>query len=354
MARFILPRLKSKGEPPGTLIHIGSQKMKKSIVTLFKFNTDELFTEIEITPEQLKTEMDDHRVNWINVYGLHDTKLIQTIGEIFSIDPLILEDILNTDQRPKLTEENEHPVFILKDLSYDKTEQKVSAEQVSIMLHENKVIVFHERRGELFNPVKDRINKSRGKIRTRKAAYLVYALMDTIVDNYLTIIEQLGDEVEKLGLAVLKSSDNKLAQQLFHIKTELNYLRRHIRPLRELMNQWSKTEYPHFDKSIHKFIKDLHDLVNQCFDALDSYEVLLTDYQNVLFSNQSNRTNEIMRVLTIFASIFIPLTFVAGIYGTNFSYIPEFNYKYSYFIFWGALVIIAGWMLFYFRRKKWF
>lgn len=354
MARFILPRIKSKGEPPGTLIHIGSKKMVNPVLTLFKYNDQEAIPETEIAPDQLGKELDDRHINWINVYGLHDTALIQRIGELFSIHPLILEDIVNTDQRPKLIEEDEHPIFFLKDLSYDADACKVNAEHIAIILIDNKVIAFQEQQEDVFKPVKERILKGRGKIRTKKAPYLVYALMDTIVDNYFTVIEQVGDEVENLGSTILHANDNKLVQRLFRVKTELNFLRRHIRPLRELMVHWSKTEYPHFDKSIHKFIKDLHDLVNQCFDALDSYEVLLSDYQNVLFSNQSNRTNEIMRVLTIYASIFIPLTFVAGVYGTNFEYIPEYGYKYSYWIFWGVLIVIAGFMLLYFKRKRWF
>jgi magnesium transporter len=278
---------------------------------------------------------------------------MQKIGDIFDLHPLLLEDIMNTDQRPKLEEFDNCLFLVLKMLRYDKEKQVIIAEQLSMVLGRTFLLTFQEQPGDVFEPVRERIRKQKGRIRATGIDYLAYALVDTVIDNYIAIIERIGEQIEDLDEEVLTNPKPVVMEKINTLKREMNYLRKSIRPLREAVIQLLKLDSKLIKDKTIPFLRDLQDLIIHATEAIDMYREMLSDQLNIYNSSISNRMNEIMKVLTIFAAIFIPLTFVAGIYGTNFEYLPELHYKYSYFILWGVMISVAIAMLSYFKRKDW-
>lgn len=353
MARFIKSRKKSYGTMPGALIFIGNQKMEKTEIHLMIFSKEHISETEAGNVDEIPETVPADAVLWINVYGLQDTELIGRLGEKFSIHPLDLEDILNTDQRPKVAQNDKYLTFFLKVLQYHEDSGKVTGDQVSIILGKNKVITFQEKRGHYFDPIRERIRKSRGRIRHAGADYLAYALIDTLVDGYIHTIESLGASIENAEDEVLHHSEKSTLEKIYRLKTNVGFTRKSIYPLKEIMLILNKTEMSLIQEKTYVFLKDLTDLTTQALEAVEIYHNLANDYLNIYHSNVANRTNEVMKVLTIFASIFIPLTFIAGVYGTNFEYVPELDLRYGYFAMWGIMIVMAGIMLYYFRRKGW-
>lgn len=353
MARFLKDRSKTKGTAPGSLILIGKQKMDKTIIQLMKFDKDELTEKVVSSIQAAKTEFKPGAVNWINIYGIHDLEMIQSLGNEFNLPSLLLEDILNTDQPPKYENGENYDAFILKMLHAEENSNRVHAEQITIILGENYVLTLQERVGDFFNPVRERIRKGKGRLRHHGNDYLAYALMDTIVDNYTMLIEKIGNKVEEIEDRLFSQMDSAIVEEIYQFKTELNYLRKSIRPVRDYLLILNKTEDSYIQDKNRQFLNDLLDLVSQCTDAIELYNNMLSDQLNIYNSNMSNKMNEVMKTLTIFASVFIPLTFVAGIYGMNFEHMPELRYKYSYLIFWIAVILLGGGLFIYFKRKKW-
>ncbi|MDD2381903.1 MAG: magnesium/cobalt transporter CorA [Mariniphaga sp.] len=353
MARFIKSRKKSHGTMPGSLIFIGNRKMEKSEIRLIIFNSEHV-EEMQVeTLDEIPQNLPEGTVVWVNIYGLQDTELIAKAGEYFFISPLELEDILNTDQRPKVTENEKSLTFFLKILDYRQEIDRVTGDQVTIILRDNSVITFQEKPAHYFDAVRERIRTGKGRIRNAGADYLAYVLIDTLVDGYIHCIESLGLNLEAMEDEVLHHSQNSTVEKIYRFKTNISFLRKSIFPLREIMLFLNKVETKLIQKKSIHYLKDLNDLTTQALEAVEIYYNMANDYLNIYHSNISNRTNEVMKVLTIFASIFIPLTFVAGVYGTNFDYLPELHFKYSYFIMPGVMLAIAITMLFYFTRKKW-
>ncbi len=353
MARFLKDRIKTKGQAPGTLVFIGNRKMDAPLIQVIEYNSEYLEEKECSTIEDAYKNIKPSCVTWINVYGLHDLELIRKIGEVFSIPLLILEDIVNTDQRPKYEEAENHDIFFLKMLRQEEKDSRVHAEQISIILGENYLLTLQEKRGDVFTPVRERIRKNKGTLRLRGNDYLAYALMDTIVDNYTYLIERIGGQVEDLEDRLFSRKDSTIVEEIYAYKTELNYLRKSVRPVKELMLSLLKTENSFFKESNSHYLNDLYDLVTQSTDAIELYNNLVADQLNIYNTNASNRLNEVMKVLTIFASIFIPLTFIAGVYGMNFKYIPELEYQYSYPIFWGVVIATIIILFIFFKRRKW-
>jgi magnesium transporter len=242
----------------------------------------------------------------------------------------------------------------MKMLQYNEEEQRVTAEQLSMVLGPDFLITFQERPGDVFEPVRDRIRKHKGRIRISGNDYLAYALMDTVIDNYIYLIEHIGEQIEELEEQILENPHKETLKQINVFKREISFLGKVIRPLREMVNRLARSESEYFYENTSPFIKDLLDLVIHAIETIDTYREILSDYLNIYHTNLSTRMNEVMKVLTIFAAIFIPLTFLAGIYGTNFDYIPELGFRYSYFIMWGVMATMAVVMIIYFRKKKWF
>lgn len=353
MARFLKSRVKAKGASPGSLIFMGRKKMESTKIRLFKYSENKTSENEFNSIEKALKAIDNSQINWLNIDGIHNTDIVQKIGKHFNISPLALENILNTGQRAKLFEDKESVTLITKAIYYNTDENIISVEQISFVLLENTVISFQEETGDHFEPVRLRIRTGFGRIRKSTADYLMYTLIDCLVDNYLINLEQLGEKIEAFE-AKLSEPNKEISIQLFKYKTEVSYFRKTIKPLKEVLIRLirSKTELVKADNLV--YYQELYDIEDQSIEAAENYFSMTNDLINLYNINISNKVNEVMKVLTIFASIFIPLTFIAGIYGTNFDYVPELHYKHSYFVMWGAMISVAGIMLYYFKKHKWF
>ena len=353
MARFLKDRKASKGQIPGSLILIGNQKMDQPVLKLMEYNPKSLVElELKSIAEAISTKSPDS-VSWLNIYGIHDLEMMKQIGEELEFQPLLMEDILNTDQRPKYEEGPSYSAFILKMLMYNESEKKISSEQFTLILGKHYVLTLQEQVGDVFNPVRERIRTAKKTSRLFDADYLAYALLDTIVDNYIQITETIGREIESLEERLFSDPDNSLVQEIYTLKTELSFLRKSIRPVKDVMRDLMRSENSLFQEKYFHFLKDLDDLITQAAEAIELYSAMISDHLNIYSTNVNNRINEVMKVLTIFASIFIPLTFLAGIYGMNFEFLPELSFKYSYLIFWVIVILVVVGLLNYFKRKKW-
>ena len=311
--------------------------------------TEKQVGDIDEIPESIP----ENAVLWVNVYGLQDTRLIEKFGWRYSIPQLELEDILNTDQRPKVSVTPGNLILFLKILEFRQEHMQVGGDQLSIVVGENYVITFQEKVAKYLEPVRERIRHGKGRIRKAGPDYLAYAIADTMVDSYIHTIENVGTIIENMEEEVLRETRKETLEKIFRLKTNVGFIRKSIWPLKEMMLFLNKTESALIDTQTKDFLKDLNDLTLQALEAVDVYYGMATDFLNIYHTNVSTRTNEVMKVLTIFASIFIPLTFIAGVYGTNFNYMPELEYRYSYFIMLGGMLIVAGIMLYYFKRKDW-
>jgi len=352
MARFFRDRLKSKGKAPGTIVFIGDQKVESTEVNIIAYNKEEVKESSNIQISAIEDSIQPKFINWINLYGIHDQEKIKEIGNLFNLSAMLLEDIVNTDQRPKFEESENYLSFILKTIDYDEKNRKVHAEQISLVLGKGYVLTIQEQSIKIFEPVRDRIRNSKSRLRSSGADYLAYALLDNIIDNYLFVIGNMGEQIEDLCRAIIIHPKNSIASQVYNFKIELNYLRKVVRPVKDMLLLWHNSESPLIDKKTREFLRDLSDLATQAEESIEIYGNILTDtlYYN---TNISNKSNEIIKVLTIFTTIFIPLTFLVGIYGMNFKYFPELDFKYSYPIFWCVTVLITLGLFVFFKKKKW-
>jgi magnesium transporter len=353
MARFIKDRKASKGQIPGSLILIGKQKMEKPVIRLMEYNPKHLLEKELSSIDEALAFKDPNTVTWINIYGIHDQDLMGRLGEKFGLHSLFLEDVMNTDQRPKYEDGENFDAVILKMLKYDESTKLISAEQFTMILGKHFVLTLQEQTGDVFDPVRERIRNAKATSRLYDADYLAYALLDTIVDNYIQVTEAIGREIESLEDRIFLNPEKSLVEEIYKFKTELSFLRKSVRPVKDLTGQLMKSENTLFKEKHLHFLKDLDDLVIQATEAIELYNGMISDHLNIYSTNVNNRINEVMKVLTIFASIFIPLTFLAGIYGMNFQYLPELGFKYSYLIFWIVVVCVVTGLLIYFKRKKW-
>lgn len=354
MARYFKNRIENKGLPPGSLVFIGQKKVEKVHIELVSFNKEDLNSFNYGSLEEVPAASENH-INWYNIFGLDDVDFMKSLRERLEIHPLIMEDVMNTGQRAKF-EEFDSSVFVsLKMLQFDESSMKVLSEQVSFILFEKGLICFQEAPGDVFDPIRKRLQNKLGNLRKSNTDYLLYVLIDSIVDNYIYLIESLGESIDNLELEVLDNPDESILQKINSYKKELHFIQKIIKPVRELMSNLLKSN-SHLlqDKKIKPFFKDLNDLVIHAIESVDTYRLILTDYFQLYHSAMSAKMNDIMKVLTIFSAIFIPLSFFAGVYGTNFEHFPELKFKYAYPVFWLFILGITGTMLVYFKRKKWF
>lgn len=353
MARFIKDKRSAIGGTPGVPIFIGTQKTEEITAQVIEYTPTDL---LEVKPTEavaIPAKEFPQSVHWINVNGLHNTETIKKIGIQFGIHPLVIEDLVNTGQRPKFEEYDSYLFMVLKMMHIEPESGNVVNEQLSIIWSNDFVLTFQERPGDVFDPVRNRIRESKGRIRKQGNDYLVYALVDSVVDSYHSIIERMGDEIENIENKIFEKFDKSILNEINYYKREMNYLRKTIRPIADAIMKLNKSESSFLCADVHLFNRDLLDLVIQGRDIIDTYRDMLSDDLDIYNSEVSNRMNEIMKILTIFSAVFIPLTFIAGIYGTNFEYLPELKYRYSYFIFWGVMVCITSLMILFFKRKKW-
>lgn len=347
-------RSEKAGLPPGTLIHVGEKREGEVGLHLIHYGTDVLeekslsnFTEYE--NKEIKTE----GIEWLDVVGLHDTALIEQIGKKFSIHPLALEDILNTEQRPKIDEYDDFLYIVLKMLDLDEETGALTIEQVSFILKENLVISFQERKGDVFDSVRERIRNTAGRFRKLGADYLLYALMDSVVDNYFVILEKIGEQVEETEELLLTHPDQETVRSIYRMKRELLTLRHAVWPLREAVSSIRKTEHILVQSQTQTYFSDLYDHVIQNIDTVENFRETVSGMLDLYLSSISNRMNEVMRVLTVIATLFIPLTFIVGVYGMNFKYMPELEWHWGYPFVWILMICVAFVMMYWFKRKKW-
>jgi magnesium transporter len=341
------------GLPPGTLIYVGEKKVESVRITYIDYD-EQSFQEKQVPGiEECLKFKNTPTVTWINIDGLHDIELLEKIGTGFELHPLILEDILSTGQRPKFEDFEKYIFIVLKMISYNEENQSVEAEQVSLILGPNYVISFQERLGDVFEQIRDRIRKAKGRVRKMGADYLAYALIDAIVDNYFVILERLGEKIESMEEEVVGDPTERTVQQIHSLKREMITLRKSIWPLRELIAGLQKSESSLIKETTDIYLRDVYDHTIQIIDTIESFRDMVSGMLDIYLSSLSNKMNAVMKVLTIIATLFIPLTFVAGIYGMNFEYMPELKVRWAYGAVWLVMITIAVIMLFYFRRKKW-
>ncbi len=352
-SRPIRPRLKRPGLPPGTLVYVGDKKMEAARVSYIDYDEKHVDEKQVSAVEECFPFKATPTVTWVNIDGLHEIEIIEKIGKEFELHPLILEDILHTAQRPKIEDFDKYLFVVLKMLSYNDATQAVDAEQVSIVLGSNFVISFQERPGDVFDEIRGRIRNAKGRIRTMGPDYLCYALLDAIVDGYFSILEKLGERIESMEEELVSDPTERTLHQIHALKREMISLRKSVWPLRELISGLQRSESSLISDSTEVYLRDVYDHTIQVIDTVESFRDMASGMLDIYLSSISNKMNAVMKVLTIIATIFIPLTFVAGIYGMNFENMPELKWRWGYLIVWLVMATITACMVVYFRRKKW-
>jgi len=344
-------RSKKTGLSPGSLVHVGAEYAEKSKITLIRYN-ETIFEEKEIASiSDLLREKNNEGIVWINVDGL-DAKLIEDVGGIYDLHPLILEDILNTDQRPKTEDFGNYIYIVLKNFN-NKNNGNLPSEQVSIILGKNFILSFKEKETSLFEPIRERLRGNKGRIRKAGPDNLAHALIDNVVDNYFFVLEELEERIEYLEDDLVTQTSPVNLQAIHSLKRELIVLRKSLWPLREAISTLERTDSELITASTHIYFKDIFDHIIAIIDTVETYREMLSGMLDIYLSTVSNRLNEVMKVLTIIATIFMPLTFLAGVYGMNFKYMPELEWRFGYFSVLGVMLVIALLMLKYFKNKKW-
>jgi len=353
MPRLIKGRSKKVGLPPGTLVHIGEKKVDATRITILDYD-EAHFREEEIkTVDECIAFKDKPSVTWINVDGIHQVEILERLSDCFGLHPLVAEDILNTDQRPKMEDFGDYIFIVLKMVYQDHKNDEVVVEQMSLILGANFVISFQEREGDMFDPIRERIRSEKGRIRRMGADYLAYTLIDATVDRYFTILEKLGETVEDLEEALVTDPRPETLQSIHNLKREMIFLRKSVWPLREVVGGLERSESLLIKESTEIYLRDVYDHTIQVIDAVETFRDMLSGMLDIYLSSVSNRMNEVMKVLTIVATIFIPLTLIAGIYGMNFRFMPELEWRWAYPIVWLVMITVATLMVLYFRRKGW-
>lgn len=344
---------KKIGASPGTLVHVGDRKVETVKISVFEYDAERL---TEKTPRRIEDCTfcpAGPQVCWVDIAGIHQVDILEKCGAIFGLHPLVLEDILNTSHRPKYEEHDDFLFLVLKMLSLPENGTDIRIEQVSLIVGRNHLLTFQEQEGDLFNGVRERLRGNRGKIRKHGADYLAYALIDAIVDGHFLILEKFGDEIERLEDELLNHPSPETLHQIHNLKREMILLRKSVWPLRELIGRLQRAESPLIAESTGIFLRDVYDHTIQIIDTVETFRDMLAGMLDLYLSSVSNRMNEIMKVLTIIATIFIPLTFLAGVYGMNFDYLPELRWRWGYATFWILCIVCALGMLKFFRGKKW-
>jgi len=346
-------RSQKAGLPPGTLVHIGERKAEATRITIFDYDPDRFTEKTVQTAQEAIQFRQQPTVTWVNVDGLHEVEILRELGEGFGLHPLVLEDILNTENRPKAEDYGEYIFLIVHELSLDPGSHTVSKEQISLVIGRNFVLSFQEKAGDVFNPIRDRIRTNKGRVRKMGADYLAYVLLDAIVDNYFVILESLGERIEILEDRLVDNPTREASHEIHQLKREMISLRKSVWPLREVVSALQRSESPLIRAETGLYLRDIYDHTIQVMDTIETFRDMLSGMLDIYLTSVSNRMNEVMKVLTIIATIFIPLTFLVGVYGMNFEYMPELKWRWGYPVIWLVMILLAGWMLYLFRKKQW-
>jgi magnesium transporter len=357
VSMLIRGMVRKVGLPPGTLLHTGKTYIDVPHIRVLEYTADDVVEKTFSSAEDVCMSGAGDTITWIRVIGLHNVELIEKIGECFAIHPLVLEDILNTNHRPKMEDYGDYLYIILKSFhnaeDEDEDEGEMDAEQVSLILGKNYVISFQEKSHDLFAPVRERISSAKGRIRKLGADYLAYALIDLIIDKYFVILEDVGERIEDMEDSLVSQPGDNALQEIHVLKRKMLHFRKALWPLREIMNALSRGESALVQESTVFYMRDTYDHTIQLVDALETYRDILSGMLDIYLSSVSNRMNQIMKVLTIISTIFIPLTFIAGVYGMNFKYMPELDFTWGYPAVMAVMLVISLGMIRFFQTRKW-
>ncbi len=351
MPRLYRKKSKKSGLPPGTPVYVGDKAPQETRIMVIEYDEENLSeTEVKNITELLQYK-ESPKVTWFRVVGLKQISLLEQLGEHFLIHPLVIEDILNTTQRSKIEDFGDYLFIVVKNVDYKGDE--ITSNQISIILGSNHVISFQEKHELIFEPIFDRIRKDRGIIRRMKNDFLAYAILDAILDNYFGVIEKISDKIEILEDELVTNPTQDTLHEIYQVKQDLIVLRKSIWPFREIVSRLERGRYTHIDEKLLIYIRDIYDHSIQIMETVETYRDMISGMLDIYLSSVSNRMNEVMKVLTIIATIFIPLTLIAGIYGMNFRFMPELDMPLAYPLVWLTMIIIGIVMLVFFKRKRW-
>lgn len=347
-------RSKKVGLVPGTISYVGDVPNFEVNASTFTYNASFYKENNKVALEEIGHQFSGDDVRWINFNGIHDAKVLEFIGQTFSLHNLVMEDIAHTVQRPKLDEFNNYQYIAVQMITFDSVSHQVEFEQLSIVVKDKTLISFQEREGDVFEAVRERIRNNSGKIRKSSTDYLLYALLDTIVDHYFVVIEKIGDELDRIEVRILNGANDVEINELHSIKRELILLRKAIWPMRELISSISKSALVQNNENTALYYRDVYDHCIRAIDTLETYREMSSGLLDMYLSTLSNKMNTVMKTLTIISTIFIPLTFIVGVYGMNFKYMPEIEMPNAYAYVWGLMIFLGIIMIIYFRKKGWF
>jgi magnesium transporter len=353
MTKHVKKRSQKVGLPPGTLVYTGDRPAKDVEITVAHYNTQSYNETRQQSFRNCLLDLDDSHVAWINVDGIHQVSNLENLGDCYHLHPLVLEDILNPDQRPKVEDYGDYLFIIVKMLQFKNSNDGLSTEQISIILGENFVLSFQEDDQDTFEPVRQRLKIGKGRLRGEGADYLAYTLLDLVVDHYFVILERLGEIIEDLEDELVADPTPATLNRIHRLKRDMIVLRKSVWPLREVVGQLERRESPLVKDSTNLYLKDLYDHVIQVIDNIETFRDILAGMLDIYLSSLSNRLNEVMKVLTMIATIFIPLTFIAGVYGMNFKHMPELDWPWGYYSALVVMALVSLGMVLYFRKKGW-
>ncbi len=361
MAKLKLPSIRKKtpklsakaGVPSENLVYVGKERNEHVVIDIIDYTPTTIEERAVEHIAECSTYKAKNSVTWISVTGVHNPKIVQEVCTLFNIHPLIQEDILNTQQRTKIEEFEEYLFVTFKNLFTDAVTAEIDTEQISIILGSNYLISFQETENAIFEDIKYRIRTSKGTIRQHNSDYLLYKIMDAAVDNYFVVIDKIGDRVEDIEEEILYYPSQKSTFKIQAIKKDIQLMNKHILPMREALNKLEADVTDLIETKTLNYFRDVYDHTYLAYDTVENYRSLLSDLMNIYFSTMSNKLNQVMKVLTFISTIFMPLSFLAGVYGMNFKYFPGLNYPYAYHIFWVITLAVVISMVIFFRKKKW-
>lgn len=346
-------RTKKVGLPPGTLVYTGEKPTVEPIIKVIDYNEKEIKENTYFEVNDNLNQVPNSTIRWINVEGIHNIAIIENLGKLFNLHPLLLEDILSTDQRPKFEDYDDYIAIILKLLYWDDKKELVDSEQATLILGKNFIITFQAIEWNMYKPIRERLHTSKGKVRKEGADYLFYAILDIIIDNYFVVLDNRGEDIEEIDIKLVEDLTPETLQAIFKLKRELIYLRKTVRPMRDVISSLEREDSPLIKVSTKIYIRDVYDHIIQINDIFDNYRDSLQGLHDMYLSSVSFEMNEVMQKLTIMTLIFIPISFLSGFYGMNFLFMPELANPYAYPTLITVMICITILMLFYFRKKKW-
>ena len=344
---------KPVGSAPGTVMYIGEERTEPVVISCIRYDADSAVESVVVSAAECKKPTAEGGVSWYTIDGVHDPEILRIIGENFNLHPLVLEDIANTKQRPKLEDFDDYIFIAMKMITFDEQAKELCAEHVSFIIGKGYVLAFLENEGDVFTPVRSRIRANKGKIRKMGCDYLTYSLMDAIVDNYFAVLEDIGEQIDEVEEEVVESPNTRTLKTVHLLKRELIFLRRSVWPMREVVNTMLRDDHDLVGEEVKIFLRDLYDHTIHVIDTVETLRDIVAGMLEVYLSSVSNKLNQVMKVLTVMSSIFIPLTFVAGVYGMNFQNMPELQWQYGYPLVMVGMLVVAVGLLGLFYKKEW-